>query len=84
MMHLEYTVMEEYIGEGAFANVYRFKKSQKGKYFAVKKIYQHHLKTNISMEKDLLELVEHKHIIKYHYSYFEGPLLCIVMEYADK
>ena len=53
-MHLEYTVMEEYIGEGAFANVYRFKKSQKGKYFAVKKIYQHHLKTNISMEKDHL------------------------------
>ena len=83
-MHLEYTVMEEYIGEGAFANVYRFKKFQKGKYLAVKKIYQHHLKTDISREKDLLELVEHKHIIKYHYSYFEGPLLCIVMEYADK
>ena len=83
-MHLENTVMEEYIGEGAFANVYRFKNFQKGKYLAVKKIYQHHLKTNISMEKDLLELVEHKHIIKYHYSYFEGPLLCIVMEYADK
>ena len=84
MQKLEFVANEEYIGEGAFGHVYRFKKAQKGKYLAVKKIFQHHLKTDISREKELLELVEHKHIIKYHYSYFEGPLLCIVMEYANK
>ena len=52
--------------------------------FAVKKILQHRLQDNISHEKDLLELVCHKHIIRYYSSYYEGPVLCIVMEYADK
>ena len=73
---------EEFIGEGSFGNVYKFNK--KGKVFAVKKILQHRLQDNISHEKDLLELVCHKHIIRYYFSYYEGPVLCIVMEYADK
>ena len=74
---------EEFIGEGSFGNVYKFK-NKRGKVFAVKKILQHRLQDNISHEKDLLELVCHKHIIRYYSSYYEGPVLCIVMEYADK
>ena len=73
---------EEFIGEGSFGNVYKF--SKKGKVFAVKKILQRRLQDNITHEKDLLELVYHKHIIQYFYSYYDGPVLCIVMEYADK
>ena len=90
MNHVDQYVMEtyknygeeEFIGEGSFGNVYKFNK--KGKVFAVKKILQHRLQDNISHEKDLLELVFHKHIIRYYFSYYEGPVLCIVMEYADK
>ena len=57
---------EEFIGEGSFGNVYKF--SKKGKVFAVKKILQRRLQDNITHEKDLLELVYHKHIIQYFYS----------------
>ena len=71
---------EEFIGEGSFGNVYKF--SKKGKVFAVKKVPNTDM--DIRQEKELLEMVDHGFIIKYHASYREGRLFCIEMEYADK
>lgn len=73
---------EELIGGGMFGDVFRFKEGKH--YFAVKKILKQQLKHNIEQERELLELVHHRHIIKYLYSYTEGSVLCIVMEYADR
>jgi len=73
------TSKTEFLGEGAFGKVYKVTKV--GKVFAVKKVPNTDM--DIRQEKELLEMVDHKFIIKYHDSYREGPLFCIEMEYAD-
>jgi serine/threonine protein kinase len=70
---------EEYIGQGLFGKVYKSVKT--GQTFAIKKLYN--TSPDAENEKERLRQVDHPCIIKYHYSYTEGPLYCICMEYAD-
>ena len=72
--------MTEFLGQGAFGKVYKVTKY--GKVFAVKKVPNTNM--HIRKEKELLEMVDHEFIIKYHASYREGPLFCIEMEYANR
>ena len=70
---------EEYIGGGAFGDVYKIVKN--GKNFAVKKM--RNANQDALKEIELLKMVDHRFIIKYHSCFFENPI-CIVMEYADQ
>jgi len=67
------------IGNGAFGQVYKIEEN--GKTLAVKEISA--LDPKAKREQDMLETVQHKHIIKYVRTFTDGNCLNIVMEYAD-
>ena len=67
------------IGNGAFGQVYKIEEN--GKTLAVKEISA--LDPKAKREQDMLETVQHKHIIKYVRTFTEDDRLNIVMEYAD-
>jgi len=67
------------IGNGSFGQVYKIEEN--GKTLAVKEISA--LDPKAKREQDMLETVQHKHIIKYVRTFTDGNCLNIVMEYAD-
>ncbi len=87
---LGHYVFGELIGKGAFASVYRVKHSKTKKSLAVKQISILNTKGNtkddvnaIMMEIDLLKILNHPNIVKYHGFVKTHEVLYIFLEYCE-
>lgn len=78
------------LGEGAYGSAYLVRQREKGKKHVLhvaKEIRTAHLsekqKEGVLAEAQVLKMMKHSNIIAYHDSFFDGPKMYIIMEYAD-
>merc|ERR1711892_1538183 len=67
-----------FLGNGAFGSVFHDKSNNT----AIKKINRHH--QDAEKEVRIMIKCQHEFVIKLIKHYYEGRILCIVMEYADE
>ena len=72
--------VKEYLGGGAFGEV--FKVTKNNKTFALKKVENTNEKA--FQEVDILKMLDHKNITRFVDYFTSGGTLCIVMEFADR
>ena len=78
----------KHLGKGSYSNVYKVKRKNDGKFYAMKKVKLPKLsrkeKQNSLNEVRILASIQHPYIISYKEAFYddESNCLCIVMEYA--
>jgi serine/threonine protein kinase len=75
------------LGQGNFGKVYKIQSSRNGRYYVLKTIDMSSLtprqQKNTRAEVEILQQLNHPHIIQFYDSYIKELKLHIIMEYAE-